>query len=136
MNNPLALARQIATTREVNDACERWVIGAFCACWRTDGDFTRLLHFLRLPVGARQAVLQRNQWLRIAAEELPEHHRAAALGRAIAEFMSAEWPAWSASRMPPGDASAFNQALFFAADAGASMDVTRRQLRNILAGTR
>jgi hypothetical protein len=136
MNNPMALARKIAINREVNEACASWVAGAFHACWVSDGDFARLLHFLRLPAGARQAVAQRNLWLLIAAESLPEYQRAAALARAIADFMARCWPAWSASRMPPADASAFEQALFFAADSGAPMDVTRRQLRNILTGSR
>lgn len=136
MNNPMDLARRIAVSREMNEAAERWVVQAFSACWQSDGDFSRLLHFLRLPAGARQAIAQRNQWLRIAAKELPEFQQAAALTKAVAEFMSTRWPAWNGSRMPPADASPFDQALFFAADAGARMDVTRRQVVNILNCTR
>lgn len=136
MNNPMDLARRIAVTREMNDASERWVVQAFSACWQSDGDFSRLLHFLRLPAGARQAIAQRNQWLRIAANELPEFQQTAVLTKAVAEFMATRWPAWNGSRMPPADASCFDQALFFAADSGATMNVTRRQLHNILTGCR
>lgn len=136
MSNPMELARQLAISRQMNSASERWVCGAFSACWRSDGNFDRLLQFLRLPVGARHAIRQRNQWLQIAAKELGEHQRAARLHIKIAEFMATTWPAWNGSSVPPADASPFDQAMFFAADAGAPMNITRRQLRNILAGTR
>lgn len=136
MNSPLEMARQIAQRREMNDACARWITNAFSACWQADGDFSRLTYFLRLPIGPRLAVARRNFFLAEVANELPGPNKAAELHGLIAGFMRSKWPSWKSSGVPPDDASNIDKALFYAADTGAPMTVSRRQVRNILTGSR
>lgn len=134
MNDPMTLARQIAMNHEINEAAERWIINAFAAWWRDGSDPERLPVFLRLPTGSRYATAERNRWLVIAGSELVDKNRAAALKRLIDSFMNHRWPQWRSSTLPPEDADPIDKALFFAADQGAAMRLTRRQVCNILNG--
>lgn len=136
MNSPMEMARQIAIRREMNDACAKWVTAAFSACWQADGDFSRLAYFLRLPMGTRVAVARRNFFFIEVANELPGPNKAAALYGLVTAFMRSKWPSWKVSAIPPDDASDIEKALFYAADTGAPMNVSRRQIRNILTGSR
>ena len=133
MPDPLSLANRIGAFREIDAATERWLIDGFAAWWQDGSDPARLVQCLRLPAGTRAALIGRNRWLCIAAEEPPGLHRAAALKRAVDAFMDRQWPAWRQESEPPAESSALHRALFFAA-AGAPMDMTRRQLSNILNG--
>lgn len=134
MNDPMSLARQIGMNQEISEAAECWIINAFSAWWRDGSDPERLLMFLRLPTGSRYATAERNRWLVMAGNELDEKNRAAALKKTLDVFLAHTWPKWRGSQLPPEDAAALEQALFFAADQGANMRLTRRQVGNILAG--
>lgn len=134
--DPQTVADRIGMTGKIDEASLRWLENAFRASFQIDGTIRaeRLIQCLRLPAGQRAAIARRNQWLRIAAEELPPHRRAAALHRAIVAFMAHQWPAWCQANEPPAAASALQRALFAAADAGAPMELVRRQVGNILNG--
>lgn len=134
MNDPMSLARRIGAKQEINEAAARWIIGAFTAWWRDGSEPERLPVFLRLPTGSRYAIAERNRWLVEAGGELPEKNRAANLKKLIDSFMVQRWPLWRGCTLPPENASAIEAALFFAADQGASMRLTRRQVCNILHG--
>lgn len=134
MTDPTFLARQIALNQEVSDAAERWIVGAFTAWWRDGSNPERLPLFLRLPTGSRQAIAERNRWLVTAAGEISGPNRAAALKKRLDAFLAHTWPKWRGSKLPPEGAAVLEQALFFAADQGANMRLTRRQVGNILAG--
>lgn len=134
MNDPMMLARHIAINQEINEAAEQWIINAFSAWWRDGSDPVRLPAFLRLPTGSRHVTAERNRWLVIAANELDDKNRAAALKKLIDSFMRYRWPQWRSSTLPPEDAAPIDKALFFAADQGAAMQLTRRQVCNILNG--
>lgn len=134
MNDPMTLARQIATSKEINEAAEQWIVNAFSAWWQDGSASERLPIFLRLPTGSRHAINERNRWLVIAGNELADTNRAATLKRMIDTFMRLRWPQWRGSTIPPEDADPIDKALFFAADQGAAMRLTRRQVGNILNG--
>ncbi len=134
MNDPMTLARQIGVDQEINEAAEQWIISSFTAWWRDGSNPERLPGFLRLPSGSRHATSQRNRWLVIAGNELADTNKAAALKRLIDTFMHHRWPQWRGSTLPPEDATLIDKALFFAADQGATMRLTRRQVGNILNG--
>lgn len=130
--DPVQLARQIATRREIDDAAERWLVGAFRLWWEDGADPHRLARFLRFPSAKRGAEAERNHWLQQIADELPDHCRAAQLKRLIDDFMATYWPAWKHGSQPPNEATEIEAALFFAATAGAPMDIGRHQIRKIL----
>lgn len=130
--DPVQLARQIATRREIDEAAERWLVGAFRLWFEDGGDPHRLTKFLRFPSAKREAEAERNRWLQRIADELPEHNQAANLKRLIDNFMGARWPAWRHEDHPPAEAEEIEAALFFAASAGAPMNIGRHQLRKIL----
>lgn len=134
MNDALDHVRRIAEKKEINEAAERWIISAFTAWWMDGSDPERLAVFLRLPTGSRYATSERNRWLLIAGREVVEKNRAAALKKLIDSFMRHRWPQWRSSKLPPDDATAIDKALFFAADQGAVMRLSRRQICNILNG--
>lgn len=130
--DPFEIARTIAIKREINEAAERWLVGAFRQWWEEGGDPHQLARYLRFPSARRVAEAERNRWLNIIAEELPEHQRAATLKRLVDCFMAKQWPAWSSFNTPPDEASDIESALFFAATAGAVMSIGRHQLNKII----
>lgn len=135
MADPLTLANRIGASREIDAAAKQWLINGFAAWWiEGSGDPARLVQRLRLPAGKRAPIAIRDHWLRIAAEELPAHERAAELKHAVDAFMARQWPAWCDATETPAAATALQRALFNAADAGARMRLTRRQFGNILSG--
>jgi len=136
MNDPLEMANAIARNREINTAAERWIVNAFRAWWHDGSDPEKLATFLRLPSGKRKALATRNHWLRIAGDELPITTRAADLKRHVDAFLRHQWPAWRGNSIPPDDASELEKALFYAADSGAPLKLTRRQLCNVMSGNK
>lgn len=134
MAEPMKMARQIALDREISPSSERWIVDSFSAWWIDGSDPARLPMFLRLPTSSRCATERRNHWLKIAADDLPIKNRASELKRLIDSFMRDQWPSWRGSANPPEDADIINHALFYAADTGASMRLTRRQVWNIIYG--
>ena len=126
------LAKSIARRRQIDEAAERWIVGAF-SLWYDDGaDPHRISAYLRFPSPKRAAEAERNRWLRQVADELPEGHRAAALKHLMLAFMRERWPHWSGATRPPSDATEIDAGLFFAAATGAPMDIGRHQIRKIL----
>ena len=76
----------IASRKEIDAAAEAWLLRSF-SCWVMHGaEPDRLISFLQLDRGSRAAVARRNYWLRLAADELPEHQRATVLKREIDHF--------------------------------------------------
>ncbi len=132
MNDPLEMANAIARNREINAAAEQWIVNAFRAWWHDGSDPAKLTTFLRLPGGKRKALATRNHWLRVAAAEIHSTTRAAELKRSIDAFLRHRWPLWHGDSIPPDNASQLEQALFYAADSGAPLRLTRRQICNII----
>ena len=133
MTEPMTLISRIADTGEIDREAARWLADALRGWWVDGSDPARLATFLRLATGSRFEVCERNRWLRQAGEEMPEHQRAATLFKAIGVFMRQKWPAWRGMSVPP-ECNALDAALFYAADSGASMRITRRTVCNILNG--
>lgn len=135
MSAPLELVQQMIRTKEINEAAERWVLGAFAA-WYADGsDPTRLAWAFRIPTGERWATTKRNSFLRSAATGLPEYNRGASLKAEIDRFLKVTWPKWRNFAEPPETASSIETFLFYAAATGAPMRLCRRTINRILAGT-
>ena len=132
MNDPMTLARQIATKKEINEAAEAWIISAFSAWWRDGKGPERLAMFLRLPTASRSAIAERDHWLGVSCKELQGDFPASQLAAIVKDFMKNDWPIWRCSSQPPADADPVLAALFFAADSGATMDLGKRQWRNIV----
>lgn len=130
--DPIDLARSIAINREINEAAERWLIGAFRLWWDEGGDPHQLTRFLRFPSARRAAESERNRWLATIADELPEYQRAAKLKRLIDCFMLEQWPAWCGANNPPDGATDIESSLFYAAASGADMSIGRHQIRKII----
>ena len=72
----------------------------------------------------------RNAWLRRAAETLGNDPDA--LADTIRTFQVRRMKAWQRTGGPPADAKPIDMALFHAAQQGAPIDLTARQLANII----
>jgi hypothetical protein len=134
MRNLREIAADVARRGELSKHDESLLVVGLTAWWRDGCEPERLAPCLHLQIGARAATAERNKWLRVAAEELPEKNVAAEMYRRIRSFSRSEWPDWRGRKDPPDDAEPFLKALFYAADAGAPMNIGRRQLGDILRG--
>ena len=133
MRDPISMISRIAETGEIDPTAARWLGDSLRGWWLDGRDPARLATFLHLPSGSRYDVAERNRWLCLAGSELPAKERAAELHRRISAFMRQQWPLWRGLSTPP-ECEPIESALFYAADAGASMSITRRQLGYILNG--
>ena len=133
MRDPLTLISQIACTGKIDEEAGRWLAASLRGWWQDGCDPARLLNFLRLSNGSRFEIAERDKWLRLAAEELPELNRASCLKKRIDAFLRQTWPEWRGAPAPP-ECEPIESALFYAADSGASMRISRRQICNILNG--
>lgn len=135
MADAILLAARIAATGELDDESRRWLADGIRRWWVHGGEAARLPAFLRLPATrGRAAIAARDYWLRLAGEELAAGDRAAELRRAVIVFLRHRWHLWKALPAPPEGCSPLDGALFFAAQSGAQMNLSRRQYCNILAG--
>lgn len=133
MRDPLTMLNRIGDTGRIDEEAANWLASSLRCWWLAGSDPARLPYHLHLAVGSRSLVQKRDRWLRLAGDELPEQNRAAALKRRIDTFMRHVWPLWRGESTPP-ECEAVDAALFYAADSGACMMITRRQLNNILSG--
>ena len=133
MNDPLTMIYRIADTGKIDPEAARWLADALRGWWQDGSDPARLVAFLHLSNGSRFEIAERDKWLRLAAEELPEPNRAASLKKRIDAFLRSNWPEWRGRRTPP-ECEPIESALFYAADSGASMRISKRQICNILNG--
>lgn len=133
MRDAQTLINRIANTGEIDPEAARWLADSLRGWWMDGSDPSRLPAFLHLACGSRSEIAERDKWLRLAGAELPEHNRAASLKKRVDAFMRRRWPEWRGGRVPP-ECDPIDSALFFAADSGASMRISRRQICNILNG--
>lgn len=134
MTDPHAHLRAIIFDRHITAAVERWLEAGFRRWWEDGSDPARLAAYLGFQSGTHAACAERNRWLRQAAAELPTQRRAARMKHQVDQFMRQQWHAWQGLKQPPVDAALIDGHLFYAASAGASMALSRRQFVNILNG--
>lgn len=135
MTDAILLAARIAATGEVDRESAAWLADGIRRWWRLGDEASRLPAYLGLPATrGRAAIGVRDHWLRAAAEDLPPEDRGAHLRQAVLGFLRHRWHLWKGLAVPPAGSSALEECLFYAAQSGAEMRLSRRQYCNILGG--